>query len=216
MNPFRNGRNSRCNSYRGNQSTVRRYLFRNKKWMRNVKLRNSVGIVKVKTTLKTSLLNVDGYTDESYSDVKSTILRTVPDITFLIETKRRFEEHCSDVSIDGYDLLESRRSDLANDRNGGGLLVYTRITEGLVFTEHNPDIIDPAHSFVNNERKWVKLDSINNKTAICGVYMGFQSSDDKHGNWNDSIYEVLYSEIADLKKEGYRILLLGDFNGHVG
>ena len=217
MNPFRLGRNASSNKYYQRHPCRKRcQLTRNKKCLRTVKLRNSVGIVKVKTTLKTSLLNVDGYTEASYNDVNNTIIRTVPDITFILETKRRIEEHCIDVSIDGYNVLESRRSDLACDRNGGGILVYTRIAEGLVFKEHNPEIVNPAHSFVNNERKWVKIDSINSKTALCGVYMGFQSSTDKHGLWNDSIYEVLCSEISDLKKDGYRILMLGDFNGHVG
>ena len=46
--------------------------------------------------------------------------------------------------------------------------------------------------------------------------MGFQAVDDRHGEWNDIIYQNLRSEIRDLRQAGYRIELLGDFNGHVG
>ena len=42
-------------------------------------------------------------------DVQTTLASKKPDIVFLLETKRRFEEIGSDIDVDGYDLREVRR-----------------------------------------------------------------------------------------------------------
>ena len=217
MNPFRKGRNSRSNRT-GSTSNIRRLHSRLKKFKlhKRANLRESVGIVEVKKSLKASMLNVDGFSEEALVDVTKTVLDTVPDVCFILETKRRLEETGKDISIEGYNVLEARRSDIAGDKNGGGIAVYTRVTDGLVFKQHKPVIDNPEHGFVNNERVWVTVDSLNTKTALCGLYMGFQAADDRHSGWNDIIYQVLRNEIRDLRKAGYRIELLGDFNGHVG
>ena len=54
------------------------------------------------------------------------------------------------------------------------------------------------------------------KTAICGLYLGCQYGDDRHGLWNEGMFQVLRSEADLLRAEGYRIVFLGDFNSHVG
>ena len=79
-----------------------------------------------------------------------------------------------------------------------------------------PDINDEELSFVNNERFWVTVDSLQCKTAICGVYVGCQYGDDRHAEWNDGIFWVLRQEVHALRMAGYRVEVLGDFNGHVG
>ena len=94
--------------------------------------------------------------------------------------------------------------------------MYTKNNEGLLFKDYDPDIDKPEHAFVKNERKWLVLETGDFKTAFCGVYLGFQADDDRHGLWNDSIYSVLRSEIMTLRVKGYRIVLNGDFNGHTG
>ena len=120
------------------------------------------------------------------------------------------------IDIIGYDVTEVRRSDSSDDKGGGGIAVYTRKTDGLVFKDHEPVINDPAHLFVRKERVWKKLESLNGKTAICGLYAGFQAPDDRNGPWNESLFEVLLSEVNELKRQGYRCVLLGDYNSHVG
>ena len=181
---------------------------------RKAKLRESVGVVDVKQSLKIDLLNVDGLTETSLWDVEQTIERKSPDLVILLETKRRREEIPIKVEYDDYEVFERRRSDGVGDKAGGGIMMLARNKNGLVFKEYNPRIVNPDHGFVENERMWMLLDSLKQKTAICGVYMGFQSSDDRHGEfWNDIIYEVLQSEENDLRKAGYRVILKGDFNG---
>ena len=55
----------------------------------------------------------------------------------------------------------------------------------------------PDHAFVNNERLWIIVEGLKRKTAVCGLYMGFQAPDDRHGAWNDIMYDVLRTELRE-------------------
>ena len=186
------------------------------KWNRSAKLRTAVGIIQSKRHLRSSLLNIDGLSEVSLEDVKSTISQKKPDIVILLETKRREEECEIDIAVPGYSVHEALRSNVAGDKEGGGIAVYTKLGDGLLFKRHTPDITDPANTFVNNERVWVTVQSNSSKTAVCGLYLGCQYGDDRHGRWNDTIYQVVQQEAFALRSKGYRVVYLGDFNGHVG
>ena len=183
---------------------------------KRAKRRENVGILTPKQTLDVALLNVDGYSDVQYETVKDTIKIKNPDICILLETKRRQEVISSKVEIDRYDIIERRRSNTSGDRAGGGILVYLRNDKGYRFEEHVPSIENPQYAFVAKERIWIKVESAKCKTAVCGLYCGFQASDDRHGLWNEALYDVLRKEVHDLCNDGYRVLMLGDFNAHVG
>ena len=183
---------------------------------RKGKFREVIGVLDRKESLDISLLNVDGLSELSFLSVEETVAQKNPDMVILLETKRRVEELSQDISMEGYDLIERRRSDGAGDRAGGGLAVFTKRFSNIFFKEHRPKIDNPAHAFVNNERVWMKCESTGRKTAVCGLYLGFQAPDDRHAHWNDILYDVLRAEIRDLQQAGFRILLKGDFNGHVG
>ena len=202
-----NGTSARYNAHRR-----QRKVHRNVKY----KLRENIGVIGSKNCLKTSMLNVDGLSDVSLADVQDFVERSSPDIVFLLETKRRLEEFGTDIAINGYEHFEVKRSDVAEHKNGGGLVCYTRKSDGLMFKRYTPDIVDPELEYVNYERIWVTVDSLQSKTAILSVYMGCQYDDDRHANWNEGIYQVLTSEATKLRSEGYRLLFTGDFNGHVG
>ena len=178
-------------------------------------LRKTAGFVQIKSSLN-ACLNVDGLGPGSFEDVCSTIKVKNPDLCILIETKRRIEEANSDIEVDGYDLRETNRSDMANDKSGGGLAFYSKKGDGLLFKPHTPNIDDKDMSFVNKERSWLTVESASSQTAICGLYMACQHSDDKFGRWNDLMYLVLKLESAKLRAEGYRIVFIGDFNAHTG
>ena len=186
--------------------------------MRNkhAKLRESFGTIQTKNVLRCSLLNVNGLSEASLANVETVVGSEKPDIVILLETKRRAEESGIDISVPGYSVHESRRSNNAGDRDGGGIAVYTKLGDGIIFKHHQPDIHNQAHAFVNSERLWITLDSRTSKTAVCGLYLGCQYSDDRHGTWNDAIYTVIQQEAFTLRSKGYRVLYLGDFNGHVG
>ena len=132
---------------------------------RKAKLRETVGVVDVKQSLNIGLLNVDGFSEQAKWDIDNTMGRKNLDICVLLETKRRREEIPLAVDIEGYDTLECRRSDGAGDKAGGGILLYTKNTNGLAFKEYKPKILNPEHGFVNNERMWVTIDSLKQKIS---------------------------------------------------
>ena len=123
-----------------------------KKAVHRVKLREQVGVIDKAQCLKLGFLNVDGLSDSTLEDVQSTIHQKSLDLCFLVETKRRQEEFGSDITIQGYDVTEVRRSDAADDKGGGGLALYTKQSDGLLFREHSPPIADHNLHYVRNER----------------------------------------------------------------
>ena len=186
------------------------------KFAKAARRRDSIGVVQPKKLLKTAFLNIDGLSEVTLDDVSDTVKDRNLDVVFLVESKRREEESVIDAHIPGYALHEARRSNLAGDKAGGGIMVYTKLTDGVLFKRHTPDITDPEDNFINSERVWITVESLACKTAVCGMYLGYQSSTDKHGAWNDSIYRVVQQEAFMLRSKGYRVCYLADFNGHVG
>ena len=189
-----------------------------RKYRRNFKykLRENYGALQCQDGLKSAFLNIDGLSDAKLEDVVSFTSKRSPDVFFVLETKRRYEDIGSDISVPGYDLTEVRRSDSARDKPGGGIACYTKHSGGILFKRHSPNIEHADLEYVNNERIWVTVDSLQSKTAICGLYMGTQYNDDRNRDWNDGMYWVLRQETFALRSSGYRVLFLGDFNGHVG
>ena len=183
---------------------------------KRVKLRSVVGVIEKKNNLKLALLNIDGLSLGSLEDIREVCSRKKPDLVFILETKRREEDVGFKASIDGYSLTEVRRSDAAGDRGGGGIAVYTRQVDGLVYHEFQPDIKNELHHFVNKERVWIQVESASTKTAVCGAYFGCQTATDIHGQWNDSMYEALHAEETELRARGFRVIMMADFNAHVG
>ena len=159
---------------------------------------------------------MDGLSEPTLEDIKNTVQLKTPDVVFLVETKRRLEDTGIDISIPGYRLHETLRSDVANDKDGGGIAVYTKLSDGILFKLHTPDIANPEAVFVANERVWITAESQSYKTAMCGLYLGCQYGDNRNNDWNDTIYRTIQQESFSLRSQGYRLVYLGDFNGHVG
>ena len=191
--------------------TVRAY-----RTVRHAKLRESVNVVRSKKLLRCSLLNVDGLNEASLASVEATVKSKNPDVVIILETKRRSEESGINISIPGYSLREARRSNNAGDRDGGGIAVYTKLSDGILFKAHKPDIYDQDHAFVNSERMWTLVESQTSKTAICGLYLACQYGDDRFAEWNDIMYDVVQREAFALRSKGFRVVYMGDFNGHLG
>ena len=167
---FRRGRNSTTNFKRTSQTRKRS----TRDWVhKSVKLKDSYGAINSKKRLKCAMLNVDGLSEGTLADVKSVLSRRKPDVCVLLETKRRLEEGGLCIDIDGYDLSETKRSDMAGDKGGGGIAIYTRKVDGLLFRDYDPDLTNPDNAFVRKERTWKTVDSVRGKTAICAVYAGF-------------------------------------------
>ena len=213
---FRRGRNSVSNR-KASYEKLRIAARSTRNFVqKSAKLKSSFGAISKQKSLKCCLLNVDGLSESSFADVKNVLSSKAPDICILLETKRRLEDDCFSLDVPGYEVSEHRRSDIAGDKGGGGIAVFTRKAEGLIFNDHDPDLVDHEHGFVRAERVWKTVRTGKGKTAVCAVYAGFQAPDDVNAEWNTALFSVLNQEVAALRRDGFRVVLLGDFNGHVG
>ena len=68
---------------------------------------------------------------------------------------------------------------------------------------------------VETERVWTLITCSGTKYAIGFVYM-CSTSTPGHAAYNRKLYELLQKDMIELKEDGYVIMLLGDFNGHLG
>lgn len=177
-------------------------------------LKGNLGIITRKNSIKCMLLNVDGLSQISMEDVKNSVVCKDIDIVVLLETHFRAEQTLFHHKMNDFKFFETRRSDVAGDKQGGGIIVYCKVSEGLQTRVYKPDIESRALSFVNNERLWVTVETSCSKTAICAVYMACEGA--HHEYWNECIISVIASEQAILRAKGYRVVFLGDFNGHIG
>lgn len=62
------------------------------------------------------------------------------------------------------------------------------------------------------ENMWLSIQCKEGTLALGTVYMGIG----KHTEWNDRIEQTLVEDIQQHQTEGAKVLLLGDFNGHIG
>ena len=163
-------------------------------------------------------LNVNGWDDTSKDDVENAMLSKSLEIFSLVETKKK--PHSNRIKINGCKVFEVRRNgdpdEGAMHREGGGIAVAVRETAGVTFNQYIPKITDPSLQYVSGERLWIKYKSDHGKSAVCSVYCGFQAADNRHLKWNEGIYQVLSEEISSLRREGYRVILAGDFNAWIG
>lgn len=168
-----------------------------------------------KENIKVVLHNCNGFDDITEYDTMNLIKSQKPEIVGILETHHR-EEDTKKIKVPGYRTFETRRSDLAGDTEGGGIMILAKKTSGVKIEERRFKIKKKELEYVAKERMWVTAVTGADKVAVGFVYVSHQSSTDKWGKWNDGIYEILEGEVRKLKEQGFRILLEGDFNGWIG
>ena len=139
----------------------------------------------------------------------------------ILETHLREEDGSRKVSFpEGYMKVEVRRSDLDDDKNGGGIMVLYKRAQGVRIEEKKLKIRGQENQFVKNERVWMSIKTKTDKLAVGFVYVAAENRSEKNkekfDRWNDSIYTVLEDDMKKLRREGYVIVLNGDLNGWVG
>ena len=166
--------------------------------------------------VKVVTFNANGWSEMSENDTKELARSQRPGLIAVLETKLRQEDGDRDVEIEDYDVVDVRRSDLAGDKEGGGILVYARQKGDVRYRERKFKIRKKENRHVQNERVWMVTKAGNSKWACGFVYIAQQKRNDEFGQWNDNMYDVLGEEVIKLKNEGYKIFLSGDMNGWVG
>ena len=88
--------------------------------------------------------------------------------------------------------------------------------ESLTSHEWNPDVPDDL-TFVQNERQWLLLSCGKQRCAFLHVYVACEShKDDSFLQWNDSLFFLVTQEALRLKRQGFTVIAMGDFNSRVG
>ena len=164
--------------------------------------------------LRLGCLNADGWKDQTEFDILAAIETKNLDVFSVNET--HFRKGDKKLQVPGFTVFESRRDEGRHDKKGGGIACLVRKSMGVAFKKFSPQISKPVLNYVDSERLWVTYQSQQGKSAICSLYLGFNAGDGRHEAWNRGIYEVLSEEVLQLRSQGYRIIMMGDFNSHVG
>ena len=67
---------------------------------------------------------------------------------------------------------------------------------------------------VSKEISWVII--CGSQDMAVGVVYYSVVRDQKGITWNEKLHEKIESDTTELKQQGKRVVLLGDFNGHIG
>ena len=171
--------------------------------------------------IKIVLHNARGLDEITEQDAVNLITNQKPEVFGILETHLREENGTRKVKIPtGYSMVEVRRSDLADDKDGGGIMVVYKQAKGIKIEHKKLAIRKKENLFVEKERLWVTVKTKTDKLAVGFVYVAAENRSEKGKEkfnlWNESIYEVLEDDVRKLKREGFKVVLNGDMNGWVG
>ena len=77
--------------------------------------------------------------------------------------------------------------------------------------------VETKYKKLDTERQWLLLGNANQSFAICNVYLRAEiPACPDFRDHNDLLLKMLTLEIVDLRNKGFHILLIGDFNAHIG
>ena len=127
------------------------------------------------------------------------------------ETHNRTDKPNDLSPPEGYELWESNRG--GTDKGGGGLAMFYR--DSLIAHEHNPGV--PAeYAYIEKERQWLLIADGDSRCAFLHVYIACQSSRSSFIQWNEDLFSLISCEAIDLRKKGFVVFALGDFNSWIG
>lgn len=160
-----------------------------------------------KNNIKIGYINCRGYKGK-IGEIGDVAESEKMDIVALVETHVRKEEVGIVTGPAGYELICRGRE--SGQRKGGGVGFLVR--KGIKWHEVWQDRWGEDNE-VKNEIQWIGIESNGNKVAIGVVYVGREGLPNE---WNDQIYDRIRMMMSDIQQQGYKVLIAGDFNGHIG
>ena len=71
--------------------------------------------------------------------------------------------------------------------------------------------------YIQNERQWLLIERGEERVAFLHIYVACQSfRSDSYLQWNEDLFHLVTQETIKLRKEGFIVLSLGDYNSKVG
>ena len=127
------------------------------------------------------------------------------------ETFSRADQPNDLPPYDGYSTWNTERS--GSDKGGGGLTILYK--ESLVAHQWTPPVPQDLE-YISNERQWLLITSQQDRCAFLHCYIACQNPSDSFIKGNEDLFHLLTKEAIQLRKMGYRVLAMGDFNSRVG
>ena len=128
------------------------------------------------------------------------------------ETFSRADQPSDLPSYDRYSTRNSERS--GSDKGGGGLTILYR--QSLVAHQWTPSVPQDLQ-YISNERQWLLITSQKEKCAFLHCYIACQNTNnDSFIKWNEDLFHLITKEAIQLRKQGFMVLAMGDFNSRVG
>ena len=131
-----------------------------KNFKRRLRARRDVGVADQQSEFTLLHLNCNGLSETSVYDLSQAATTLNANVICVTESHFRREQQIDHHDIEGFNKFEARRSSVAEDKGGGGLVVYCR-SDGPIFRKHAPPIQNTQYMFVNNERLWVLCETRN-------------------------------------------------------
>ena len=127
------------------------------------------------------------------------------------ETHFREDQNQDPIEIDN--LLSWRVERSGIEKRGGGLCLYYH--ESLEAHCWVPQV--PPHLVSSaKERQWLLLTG-SEKVAFLHVYIACQTNqNDGYIEWNENLFNLITLETIKLRRDGFTVLAMGDFNSRVG
>ena len=147
-----------------------------------------------------------------YYSSTNTIIITLLKVLGVSETHGRADMAQDPIEIANFHSWRTERS--GQDKGGGGLCLYYH--DSLTAHCWSPNV-PPQFAYVQNERQWLLFDGSANKFAFLHVYIACQTNQNtNYIEWNEDLFNLLSQETLRLRREGFSVLALGDFNTRVG
>ena len=129
----------------------------------------------------------------------------------LSETHLRADKPSILPEVEGYDFIASERSGL--DKGGGGMVMYYK--KSLTTHPWVPDVEDRFND-IQKERQWLLIEAGTAKVAFLHLYIACKGKDNSYQEWNRHIYDLVGPEIVRIRKQGFSVVSMGDYNSKVG
>ena len=129
------------------------------------------------------------------------------------ETHGRADQPSIITPMEGYTAWSVERS--GSDKAGGGLVLLYK--ESLVAHQWCPQVSSDKE-YVKNERQWLLLtNETGDRCAFLHCYVACQTNtSDGFIQWNEDLFHLLTMEAISLRRQGFMVIAMGDFNSRVG
>ena len=77
--------------------------------------------------------------------------------------------------------------------------------------------VPASMQYIANERQWLLINSQTEKCAFLHIYVACQTNkSDSFLQWNEDLFHLVTQEAKSLRRQGFLVLAMGDFNTRVG